>query len=72
MPLNNAYGAVVLGMDTSNVDTVLVAAGCEEVEGRARRAGRRRLRRKVEPSRDHLLAQAKWPRTVLGGYLPGH
>jgi hypothetical protein len=30
------------------------------------------LRREVEQSRDYLLAQAKWPRTVLGGYLPGH
>jgi hypothetical protein len=25
MPVNNAYGAVVLGMDTSNVDTVFIA-----------------------------------------------
>jgi hypothetical protein len=30
------------------------------------------LRRRVEPSRDYLVAQAGWPRTVLGGYLPGH
>ena len=30
------------------------------------------LQRKAEQSRDYLLAQAKWPKTVLGGYLPGH
>jgi hypothetical protein len=28
--------------------------------------------REVEASREHLLARAGWPRTVLGGYLPGH
>src|SRR5262249_57652209 len=26
MPVNNVYGAIVLGMDTSNVDTVFIAA----------------------------------------------
>jgi 5-methylthioadenosine/S-adenosylhomocysteine deaminase len=24
MPVNNAYGAIVLGMDTSDVDTVFI------------------------------------------------
>ena len=31
LPLNNAYGSVVLGMDTSNVDTVFVAGQLDVV-----------------------------------------
>jgi hypothetical protein len=31
-----------------------------------------KLRQRAEESRDWLLAQVGWPKTVLGGYLPGH
>jgi cytosine/adenosine deaminase-related metal-dependent hydrolase len=72
MPLNHACGAVVLGMDTSNVDTVLIAGRVKKWKGALVGLSLDDLRRKVEASRDHILAQAKWPRTVLGGYLPGH
>jgi cytosine/adenosine deaminase-related metal-dependent hydrolase len=34
MPVNNPYGAVVLGMDTSNVDTVFVAGKMMKSQGR--------------------------------------
>jgi cytosine/adenosine deaminase-related metal-dependent hydrolase len=33
MPVNNAYGAVVLGMDTSNVDTVFIAGRLRKRNG---------------------------------------
>jgi cytosine/adenosine deaminase-related metal-dependent hydrolase len=72
MPLNHAYGAIVLGMDTSNVDTVFVGGRVKKWKGRLVGADVERLRARAEQSRDYLLAQAKWPRTVLGGYLPGH
>jgi cytosine/adenosine deaminase-related metal-dependent hydrolase len=72
MPLNHAYGAVVLGMDTSNVDTVLVAGRVKKWKGALVGVRVDDLRRRVEHSRDYLLTQARWPRTVLGGYLPGH
>lgn len=72
LPLNNAYGAVVLGMDTSNVDTVLVAGRARKRAGRLVDVDVESVRREAEQSRDHLLAAAGWPRTVLGGYLPGH
>ena len=72
MPLNHAYGAVVLGMDTSNVDTVFIAGRVKKWKGAVVGVRMDDLRRRAEQSRDYLVAQAKWPRTVLGGYLPGH
>ncbi len=72
MPLNHAYGAVVLGMDTSNVDTVFVGGAVKKWKGELVGVDVARLRRLAGESRDWLLAQAKWPKTALGGYLPGH
>ncbi|MGH6689796.1 MAG: amidohydrolase family protein, partial [Gammaproteobacteria bacterium] len=72
MPLNHAYGAIVLGMDVSNVDTVFVAGKVRKWKGELVGVDVARLRRMAEQSRDWLLAQAKWPKTALGGYLPGH
>jgi len=42
----------------------------EEVERRAGRVKLDELQRTAERSRDHLVAQARWPRTALGGYAP--
>lgn len=72
MPLNHAYGAIVLGMDVSNVDTVFVAGTVKKWKGELVGVDVARLRRLAEQSRDWLLAQAQWPKTALGGYLPGH
>ena len=72
LPLNHAYGAVVLGMDTSNVDTVFVGGRLRKWKGALVGVDVAHLRRQAEQSRDHILTQAKWPKTVLGGYLPGH
>jgi 5-methylthioadenosine/S-adenosylhomocysteine deaminase len=72
LPVNNAYGAIVLGMDTSNVDTVFVA-------GRARKRGGvlvdvdlTRIARLAAESRDHVLEGTGWTRTLLGRDIPGH
>jgi cytosine/adenosine deaminase-related metal-dependent hydrolase len=72
MPLNNAYGAVVLGMDTSNVDTVFIAGRPRKRNGQLVGVDVEAVRDEVERSRDGNLARAGWPRTRLGGYLPGH
>ncbi len=72
MPLNHAYGAIVLAMDTSNVNTVLVGGRARKWRGALVGVDIAGLRRRAEQSRDWLLAQAKWPATALGGYLPGH
>ena len=72
MPANNVYGAIVLGMDTSNVDTVFIAGKLMKWKGELVSVDMRRIRRLVEQSRDYVVAQAGWPRTLLGGYLPGH
>lgn len=72
LPLNNAYGSVVLGMDTSNVDTVFVAGRLRKRAGRLVGVDVERVRSDAERSRDYVLAETGWSDTVLGGDLPGH
>ena len=72
MPVNNAYGAVVLGMDTANVDTVFIAGQIRKWAGALVGVDLARIERIVTESRDRILQAAGWPRTLLGGYLPGH
>ena len=72
MPVNNAFGAVVLGMDTSNVDTVLIAGKLLKRQGKLVGVDLDRIRRQAEQSRDYVLTKTGWPKTLFGGYLPGH
>jgi cytosine/adenosine deaminase-related metal-dependent hydrolase len=60
MPVNNAYGAVVLAMDTSNVDTVFIAGKAVKQGGRLVGVDLGRLRREAEQSRDYIAAKAGW------------
>ena len=63
MPLNNAYGAVVLAMDTSNVDTVLIAGRVVKEGGRLAGVDLGRIRREAEQSRDYIAGKAGWDRS---------
>ena len=72
MPVNNVYGAVVLGMDTSNVDTVFVDGRVRKWRGELLDVDLGRIERLVDASRDYVVAAAGWPDTLFGGYLPGH
>jgi cytosine/adenosine deaminase-related metal-dependent hydrolase len=72
MPVNNAYGAVVLGMDTSNVDTVVIQGRVRKWRGEMAGVDLVRILEEASASRDYILEGAGWPRTLLGGYLPGH
>jgi len=72
MPVNNALGAVVLAMDSSNVDTVLVGGKILKRDGKLVGVDIERIRRQVHQSRDYLVEKAGWPKTLFGGYLPGH
>jgi cytosine/adenosine deaminase-related metal-dependent hydrolase len=58
MPLNNAYGAVVLAMDTSNVDTVFIAGKAVKQGGRLVGVDLERIRRDAEQSRDYIAGKA--------------
>src|SRR5690606_2138464 len=51
LPLNDAYGAIVLGMDTSNVDTVFVAGRIRKRNGVLVGVDFERIRRDAEASR---------------------
>ena len=62
MPLNNAPGAIVTLMDTSNVDTVLIAGKVMKRGGKLVGVDMNRIRRTVEASRDAVIARAKYPR----------
>jgi cytosine/adenosine deaminase-related metal-dependent hydrolase len=72
LPLNHAYGAIVLAMDTANVDTVMIAGKVKKWKGQLVGLDPGRLRTMVEQSRAYVLSKAGWRDTVLGGYLPGH
>lgn len=72
MPLNNAYGAVVLAMDTSNVDTVFIGGTVKKRQGKLVGVDMIRVSRLVHQSRDYVVSKVGWPRTRLGGYLQGH
>ncbi|MBV6760427.1 amidohydrolase family protein [Rhodococcus opacus] len=55
MPLNNAYGTVVSGADTSNVHTVFVAGSVKKFGGKLVGWNIADIRTKVHASRDHIL-----------------
>jgi 5-methylthioadenosine/S-adenosylhomocysteine deaminase len=57
MPINNAYGAIVLGMDTSNVDTVFIAGKMMKSQGKLVGVDMARITRSLNQSRDYLIAQ---------------
>jgi cytosine/adenosine deaminase-related metal-dependent hydrolase len=57
MPVNNAYGAVVLGMDTSNVDTVFIAGKLMKSQGRLVDVDMARITRQLKQSREYLISK---------------
>ncbi len=65
LPLNNAYGAVVLAMDTSNVDTVFIAGSAVKQGGRLVGVDLARTRRDAEQSRDYIAGKAGWSKGRL-------
>lgn len=70
-PLNNAYGAIVTGMDTSNVDTVIVAGKIVKRHGRLVGVDLKRVRREATAARDAIVAKMGWPRSVIETGLAG-
>lgn len=62
-PLNNAYGSVALGMDTSNVDTVFIAGKMMKQNGELVGVDLARVNRMARESRDYILAKTGWPKT---------
>lgn len=61
LPLNNAYGAVVLNMDTSNVDTVFIAGKMMKSGGQLVGVDVARVQRMAAASRDYILSKTGWP-----------
>jgi cytosine/adenosine deaminase-related metal-dependent hydrolase len=57
MPVNNAYGAVALNMDTSNVDTVFIGGKLMKAEGKLVGVDMNRIMRLLNQSRDYLVSK---------------
>jgi cytosine/adenosine deaminase-related metal-dependent hydrolase len=70
-PLNNAYGAIVTGMDTSNVDTVMVAGKIVKRHGKLVGVDLARLRKDATQARDYIFAKMNWPSSVVDTTTPG-
>jgi cytosine/adenosine deaminase-related metal-dependent hydrolase len=66
MPLNNAAGAVVTLMDTSNVDTVFIAGKLMKRDGKLLNVDLPKIRRAIDASRDAVLALANFKSSRLG------
>jgi cytosine/adenosine deaminase-related metal-dependent hydrolase len=64
-PLNNVPGAVVSLMDTSNVETVIVAGKIRKWKGQLLDVDMRHLRRQLERSRDYLFREANIPQNLF-------
>jgi cytosine/adenosine deaminase-related metal-dependent hydrolase len=72
LPFNSAYGAIVTAMDTSNVDTVIVAGKVAKRAGRLVGVDLDRVARDAAASRDYLVGKLGWPRSVIDTSLSGH
>ncbi len=72
LPFNNAYGAIVTAMDTSNVDTVFIAGKAVKRAGKLVGVDLDRVRRQASASRDYLVGKLGWPRSVIDTSLSGH
>jgi 5-methylthioadenosine/S-adenosylhomocysteine deaminase len=59
-PLNNAYGAVVAGADTSNVDTVIIAGKIMKRNGQLLNVDIERARTLAIQSRDYVVTKAEF------------
>jgi len=64
-PLNKAYGSVVLGMDTSNVDTVFIAGKMMKQNGELVGVDLARVRRLAGQSRDYIISKTGWPKAKV-------
>jgi 5-methylthioadenosine/S-adenosylhomocysteine deaminase len=62
-PLNNAYGSVVLGMDTSNVDMVFIAGKLMKQDGELVGVDMARINRLTRESRDYIVSRTGWVKT---------
>ena len=75
MPLNNAYGTVVSGADTRNVEAVFVAGRVKKFDGRLVGFDRAEIARQVYASRDHILSAAEFELDIfdqtVGFLAPG-
>jgi cytosine/adenosine deaminase-related metal-dependent hydrolase len=60
MPLDNAEGAVLLSMDSSNVDTILVAGKIVKRNGRLLGHDAKRIAALVDAARDRVMAKANY------------
>ena len=65
LPFNNAYGAVVAHMDTSNVDTVIVAGKVMKRNGKLVGFDMERIAGMADRSRNYIVGKVGWPRSVL-------
>jgi 5-methylthioadenosine/S-adenosylhomocysteine deaminase len=72
LPFNSAYGAIVTAMDTSNVDTVMIAGKVRKRAGKLIGVDLASIGRQAAASRDYLVGKLGWPRSVIDRTLSGH
>ena len=66
-----SYSAIVAHMDTSNVDTVLVAGKVMKRAGKLVGVDMKHIGKLAERSRNYIVGKTGWPRSVLDTTRPG-
>lgn len=64
-PVNDPLGAVVMGMDTGNVDTVMIGGVIRKRHGQLLDVDLDRVRRLAYESRDYVVRQASFPMPTI-------
>jgi hypothetical protein len=64
-PLNDPATAVVAGMDTGNVDTVLIAGHVMKQDGKLLHIDWDAVKRSAKDSRDHVIAKSGFKRPSI-------
>jgi cytosine/adenosine deaminase-related metal-dependent hydrolase len=72
LPFNSAYGAIATGMDTSNLDTVMIGGRVVKRAGKLVGVDLTAIGRQAAASRDYLVGKLGWPHSVIEQTLPGH
>jgi 5-methylthioadenosine/S-adenosylhomocysteine deaminase len=67
MPVNDAYGAIVLGMETSNIDTVFVDGRVRKWRGQLVDVDLEEIFERAHASREHIRTAAGWPLSRVSG-----
>ncbi|REL37840.1 amidohydrolase [Rhodohalobacter sp. SW132] len=64
-PLNNVFGAIVMGMDRANVEMVMIDGSIKKWQGKLMHDGIEEVFKEAEESREFIYSEADWNRSEM-------